>query len=89
MSKNELKLFVGGYHDARIFKGEKFEDKTPFDKNINTYTLEEALKLPYIENVTEWYKQNGKEWYKKEFGKECIEDEILGIDFDDLTEQEK
>lgn len=89
MNKKELKLFVGGYYDERIFKGSHFEGKTPFGKDIDTYTLEEALKLPFIESITEWFKQEGKEWYRKEFKKEYIEDEYFGVDFDTLTDEEK
>ena len=57
------KLFVGGYYDDRIFEGECFENKTPFSKDVNTYTLEEALKLVFVEPVKEWYEETEeKEW---------------------------
>lgn len=58
MSKN---LFVGGYYDNRIFDG--LEEKTPFSKEINIYTLEEVLKLAFVENVIGWYEDTEeKEW---------------------------
>lgn len=48
------KLFVGGYYDSRIFNGA--EEKTPFGKDIDTYTLEEALKLGFTgDGLREWY----------------------------------
>lgn len=50
------KLFVGGYYDDRIFNG--IEEKTPFSKCINTYTLEEVLKLGFVENVIEWHEED-------------------------------
>lgn len=57
MSKENLKLLVGGYFDDRIFEGEYFEGKTPFNSEIDTYTLEEAYKLGFCEeeNVKENY----------------------------------
>jgi len=59
----EKKLFVGGYYDDRIFEGEGFEGKTPFNKNIDTYTLTEVLNLGFVENVTEWFEEKEeKEW---------------------------
>lgn len=51
------KLFVGGYYDDRIFEDERFEGKTPFGKDIDTYTLDEALRLPFIEPIKEWYEE--------------------------------
>lgn len=61
-----LKVFAGGYYDDRIFKGEEFCGKTPFNKNINTYSLNEVLQLGFIENVVNWYNEN-KEENDKEF----------------------
>lgn len=59
----ELKLFVGGYFDDRIFIGDEFEDKTPFGKDINTYTLSEAIELGFVQTVKEYYEEeNEKEW---------------------------
>lgn len=59
----ELKLFVGGYYDDRIFVGEFFEGKTHFSKDIDVYTLSEVLRLPFIENVTNVYEEeSGREW---------------------------
>lgn len=89
MGKNKLKLFVGGYYDARIFKGSHFDGKTPFGDSIDTYTLEEALKLSFVEGTKEWFEQEGEEWYEEEFGKEYIENEYFGVDFDSLTDEEK
>ena len=57
MCKENKKLFVGGYYDDRIFRGDYFDGKTPFNKNIDCYTLEEALKLPFVENVKEWFEE--------------------------------
>lgn len=59
----ELKLFVGGYYDERIFIGDFFEEKTPFDKRIETYTLSEVLKLGFVEGVIGFYEENTqKNW---------------------------
>ena len=55
------KLLVGGYYDDRVFKGDYFDGKTLFNKNIDTYTVEEALKLGFVENVIEWHKENKAE----------------------------
>lgn len=66
MKNQELKLFVGGYYDSRIFEGEQFEGKTPFDKNIDTYTLSESLNLGFTgEGFVDWFEgKGGKEWSK-------------------------
>ena len=50
-----MNYFVGGYYDDRIFKGEEFDGKTPFGKDIDIYTLEEVLKLGFVENVKDIY----------------------------------
>lgn len=56
-----MNLFVGGYYDGRIFDG--VEEKTPFSKEISIYTLEEVLKLGFVENVIEWYEDKEElEW---------------------------
>lgn len=67
------KLFVGGYYDDRYFD---VEEKTPFNKEINTYTLEEALKLPFVEPVKEWY----EETYEKEWDSTTEEEKIKAIE---------
>ena len=95
MKKNELKLFVGGYYDERIFKGKQFEGKTPFSKNIALYTLSEVLKLPYIENVCEWYLETYEKSWDKTTEKERIEaimeynssDEISGLEYFNTVEE--
>lgn len=95
MKKEILKLFVGGYFDDRIFKGERFEGKTPFDKNINTYTLDEALQLGFVEGVIKWFEENnGKEWDNLSFNEKAnaIEkyeesDEIAGIVYFETEEE--
>ena len=61
-TEDEVK-FVGGYYDDRIFKGEYFEGKTPFNKDIDIYTLDEALKLGFVEGIVQLY----EETYKKDF----------------------
>lgn len=81
----DLKLFVGGYYDDRIFEGKEFEGKTPFSKNINTYTLSEVLELGFVEPVNEWF----DEIYEKEWDE--IEDQeranaiIEYVDSDELA----
>lgn len=55
-----LKLFVGGYYDTRMItdkNGEKLEGITPFSTDIETYTLDEALKLAFVENVKTWFEE--------------------------------
>lgn len=49
-----VKFLVGGYYSSRIFRGADRE-MTPFDKDINIYTLDEALRLGFVEGVEEWY----------------------------------
>lgn len=91
MSKENLKLFVGGYYDDRIFDGEYFVGKTPFNNEIDTYTLDEVLKLGFVENVVEEY-NNRAEWQElpawdeltfegksKEIEKYTESDDIAGI----------
>lgn len=95
MKKENLKLFIGGYFDDRIFKGEWFEGKTPFNKNINTYTLDEALKLEFMEGVIEWFEENNEEkWDELSFDEKAkaIEkyeesDEIAGIVYFETEEE--
>lgn len=71
----ELKLFVGGYYDSRIFCGEEFEGKTKFDKTIETYTLSEVLKLGFIEPIGQWY----YETYKKDWENTTKDEKIKAI----------
>lgn len=79
------KLFVGGYYDDRIFND--VEEKTPFSKEISSYTLEEVLKLGFVENVIDWYKEKEElEWdeiSEEEKIKSILEytesDEIAGV----------
>lgn len=66
------KYLVGGYYDERIFKG--IDEKTPFRKDISIYDSEEALKLPFVEPVIEYYND-----YKND-------DEL---EWDKLSESEK
>ena len=68
MGKENLKLFVGGYYDNRRFKGDFYDGKTPFDKNIDTYTLEESLNLGFVAPVIEWFEDNhDKSWDEATF----------------------
>lgn len=95
---NNKKLFVGGYYDDRMFEGEEFEGKTPFNKDINTYTLEEALKLGFCdeENIIENYGNVNidKNWEDTTY-KEKVEaimdytedDDIAGLLYFDTEEQ--
>lgn len=93
--KKELKLFVGGYYDDRIFVGEKFEGKTPFGKNIDIYTLSEALKLGFVEGVKEWFSEENEKDFDELDENEKIEaiinytdgDEIAGILYFDNEEE--
>lgn len=95
MKNEELKLFVGGYYDSRIFEGEQFDGKTPFDKNIDTYTLSEVLGLGFVEPVKEWFEETyEKEWdeaTEEEKVKAIIEytdtDEIAGLLYFDTQEK--
>lgn len=62
----KLKLFVGGYYDMRVFKGEHFHGKTPFGKDIQTYTLQDILKLSFVEGTVQEYEQSLNNAYKDE-----------------------
>lgn len=75
MKNQGLKLFVGGYYDDRIFDGEQFEGKTPFDKNIETYTLSEVLGLGFVEPIKEWFEEN----YEKEWDKATKEEKVKAV----------
>lgn len=75
MKNQGLKLFVGGYYDDRIFDGEQFEGKTPFDKNIETYTLSEVLRLGFVEPIKEWFEEN----YEKEWDKATKEEKVKAV----------
>ena len=52
-----MKNFVAGYYDGRIFKGDFFDGMCLYDSKINCYSLEEVLKLPFVENVEEWFEE--------------------------------
>lgn len=67
------KLFVGGYYDGRIFEGDYFEGKTPFNKGIDTYTLDEALKLSFVEPVKNWYEEQEEKSWEETTEKEKIQ----------------
>ena len=84
----EQKLFVGGYYDKRIFKGEHFYGETPFfGKDINTYSLSEVLKLDFIEGVKEWAYEVGEKMFEELTEEEQIKaiidytesDEVAGL----------
>ena len=63
MEIKESKFFVGGYYDDRIFEGTDFEDKTPFSKDLDIYSLSEVLKLGFVEGVIENYESiNSNRW---------------------------
>ena len=69
--------FLAGNYDNRTLEN-YFSGKTPFDSSVNIYTLEEVLKLPFVEGVTDWYETDGIY--------------VLGYDeeeFNQLTEEEK
>jgi hypothetical protein len=51
--KRDKKLFCGGYYNDDIYEGEHFEGTTTFNENIDTYTLDEVLKLGFVEGVIE------------------------------------
>lgn len=99
MSKENLKLFVGGYYDDRIFEGEYFAGKTPFSKEIDTYALDEVLKLGFVENVVNEYNDRA-EWQElpawdelnfeekvKEIEEYTASDEIAGINYYETVEE--
>lgn len=68
MGKEDLKLFVGGYYDSRRFEGDFYDGKTPFDKHIDTYTLDEALAVGFVEPVIEWFEdKHDKSWDEGSF----------------------
>lgn len=58
-----MKIFVGGYYDDRIFEGEGFEGKTPFNKDVDVYNLEEVLELGFLSGIKEYCKDE----YEKDF----------------------
>ena len=93
--------FVGGYYDDRIFRGEKFEGSTLYSKDVDVYNLDGVLKLPFVENVHEFYtdikKEKDREWDSlddKEKAKWILRyidgDDIAGLDYveDDLKAEE-
>lgn len=94
--QKNLKLFVGGYYDDRIFDGEYFEGTTQFNKEIDTYTLDEVLKLAFVENVVQWYEEeNEKDFYldttfeekAKAIEEYTCDDEIAGILYFETEEE--
>lgn len=48
----EKKLLVGGYLDGRIFRAD--EDILLYDKDIDCYAIEEALKLGFMSGIEEF-----------------------------------
>lgn len=91
------KLFVGGYYNQRIFKGEVFDGKTPFNTDVCIYTLEEVLELGFIDKdyLIEWYELNEeKKWddaTEKEKTKAVLDytegDEIAGLEYCDSEKE--
>lgn len=82
MNRNEklkLKLFVGGYYDDRIFEGEEFDGKTPFNKDIDTYTYDEVLKLGFVEPVKELDFYLDELLYERKWNDLSIEEQIESI----------
>ena len=57
-SIKNLKLFVGGYFDERIFEGDKFIGKTPYGKDIDTYTLNEVLQLGFLSGMEDYVREH-------------------------------
>lgn len=94
-----MHLFVGGYYDDRIFEGDYFDGKTPFSKDIKCYSMEEVLKLGFVEPVIEYFEENtGKDWILDATIDEKINaimqytdsDEIAGlVYFDNESDAEK
>ena len=62
MKNENLKLFVGGYFTDKVFIGEQFEGMSIFFDNVDTYSLEEVLKLGFVgEGFIDWYEENFEE----------------------------
>ena len=68
------KLFVGGYYDSRIFDGSHFDGKTPFGEDIDTYTLEEVLKLGFVESIKDLSEGDLIDLYEKVYNKDLVEE---------------
>lgn len=59
------KKYLAGYYDDRIFEGEEFEGKTPFDRTVDIYNMSDLLKLSFIEPIKDWiYDEHKKNWYE-------------------------
>ena len=93
----EKKLLVGGYLDDRIFRAD--EDILLYDKDIDCYTVEEALKLGFMSGIEEFYYEDFKKGTDLEFfelsNKEKLEiilkfvedDEIANLEYFDTEEK--
>ena len=62
-----MKYLVGGYYSDIAINGGSDEYITPYTNDVKMYTVEEAIKLGFVENVVEWYEDNdcfetGAEW---------------------------
>ncbi|MFQ9545289.1 MAG: hypothetical protein ACLR02_09755 [Clostridium sp.] len=99
MEKEDKKVFVAGYYDDRIFEGEFFDGMCLYDDKVNCYTLEEVLKLPFVEGVEQWFEENDeeeREFYRisdKEKIKAILDyteyDEIAGVEYYETEEEAK
>ena len=86
------KLFVGGYYieDIREYEHEVFTEP-------KLYTMEEVIKLPFVEPMIEEFKNKNKVEFgdlKFELQKDMIidyvyDDEIAGLNFCDTEEEAK
>jgi hypothetical protein len=76
IKKEDLKLFTGGYYDLSIYDDDDyFDGGTPFDVDIETFTLNEVWELGFVSGLKDMiYKEQDKYYYEL-----SVEEQIKAI----------
>ena len=54
-----MKNFIAGYRDARIFVNDDYHNLWTYRSDVNVYSLEEVLELPFMVNFMDWVEDKG------------------------------
>ena len=52
------KLFIFGYYNTDIYKGAYFNNMTPFNNDIELFSLNEILSLNFAKDFNKWFYDN-------------------------------
>lgn len=78
------KVFVAGCYDNRIFKGNFFDGMCLYSK-ADCYSLEEVLKLSFVENIEEWFEENEERAFREITEEEKINAILDYIQYDEIA----